>query len=77
MKTIILISLFCQSIVLTENLGDYFYSKKNYFDAITEYKRILFFKDYDNKEDVLYKIVRTYYDWWKLREYEDVLLHII
>lgn len=76
MKTIILISFFCQSIVLAENLGDYFHSKKNYFDAITEYRRILFFKDYDNKDDILYKMGRTYYDWGKLREAEDMLLHI-
>lgn len=62
--------------VLAENLGDYFYSQKNYFDAIIEYRRILFFKDYDTKEDVLYKMGRTYYDWGKLREAEDVLLHI-
>lgn len=77
MRATILISFFCQSVTLAVNLGDFFYSQQNYFDAITEYRRILFHKDYDNKEDILYKMGRTYYDWGKLREAEDVLLQMI
>jgi len=46
---------------MSQNLGDYYAGKKYYFEAITEYKRQLFTKDYTNKDKVLYKISLLYF----------------
>lgn len=72
-----MISFFCQIIVLAENMGDHLYKQGAYFDAITEYKRILFFKVYGNREEILFGMAKTYYDLGMKRDTEDLLLRII
>lgn len=72
----ILISLFFPPRLLADNLGDYFFKQEAYREAVTEYKRILFFEDFENRGDVLYNLANSYYHWNRPREAEKILLDL-
>jgi len=44
-----------------QSLGDYYYQKEHYFEAITEYKRQLCLGQSADTDSLLYKIARSYY----------------
>ncbi len=43
------------------DLGDYLAGKGQYFEAITEYQRQLYFRDYESRDALLLKMARAYY----------------
>ena len=55
-------------------MGDKFFQQQQYFESITEYKRILFAGNYDNKEKILFDMANVYYN---LKEYNEaeIILH--
>ncbi len=60
-----------------DDLGDYFYSKQHYFEAVTEYKRLLFFKHYYSKDEILYKIAKAYYSGGQKETAANTLVELI
>jgi hypothetical protein len=77
-KRIILILLVTCPIVLSaENLGDYYYAKQHYFEAITEYKRQLFLGKYESEDEILLKMVNAYRAGKQDLDAEEMLLQAI
>jgi len=61
----------------SENLGDRFFAKHHYFEAITEYKRQLFLHQYDSEDEVLLKMAKTYRAGGQDLDAEEVLLQAV
>lgn len=60
-----------------ESLGDYFYSREQYFEAITEYKRALFCRNYSSEDGTLYKMALAFYAGNQNLAAEEVILRAI
>lgn len=76
LRSAILIGFFFPPTLLAENLGDHFFNQAAYREAVTEYKRILFFEDYENRGDILFSMANSYYHWNQPRKAEKILLDL-
>ncbi|MCK4689820.1 MAG: hypothetical protein KAT41_05965 [Candidatus Marinimicrobia bacterium] len=76
-RVIFCLLLVFSSFSFADDLGDYFYSKQHYFESVTEYKRLLFFKKYSNKDEILYKIAKAYYSSGQKESAANTLLELI
>ena len=63
--------------ILAGDLGDHFFQQKNYYAAITEYKRTLFLDSSQDSSVIIYKMAETYYTWGKLEESGNILTTIL
>jgi len=63
--------------ILADDLGDHFFQQKNYYAAITEYKRTLFLDSSQDSSVIIYKMAETYYTWGKPEESGNILTKIL
>lgn len=73
---IIYILLIFQSLLLARDMGDYFSERGHYFEAVTEYKRLLFFKEYSSEDQILYKIADAYLSGGQKESAKDILIQM-
>lgn len=59
------------------DLGDFYLEKNLYFEAVTEYKRQLYFNQSGEQDDLLYKMARAYYRAEQSHLAEDPLIEAI
>jgi len=76
-KVIALIGILLPALVWAAGLGDYFSERELYFEAITEYKRQLFFNQTGKKDELLLKIVKAYYQTGQKSQAEEPLIEAI
>ncbi len=60
-KKIILFISVIPTLLTASNLGDFYVSRELYFEAVTEYKRQLFFDNSGKQDELLYKIADACY----------------
>ncbi|MCK4639726.1 MAG: hypothetical protein KAU06_00175 [Candidatus Marinimicrobia bacterium] len=76
-KVIVLLALIFPAIVNALNLGDYYFERELYFEAVTEFKRQLFFNKSESKDDLSYKMALAYYNADQKQLAEEPLIEII
>jgi len=76
-RIILLAIVAIPTLLLTQTLGDYYASQGHYFEAITEYKRQLFLREYSSADKILYKIGSAYYSGGKTTAAETPLLEAL
>jgi tetratricopeptide (TPR) repeat protein len=76
-KVIALIVFLLPVLIWASGLGDYFFERELYFEAITEYKRQLFFNQIDKKDELLLKIAKAYYQAGQKSQAEEPLIEAI
>jgi len=76
-RIILTLATFWSVLFSSENLGDYFFGHQHYFEAITEYKRQLFLRQYDSEDAILLKMAKTYRAGGQDLTAEEVLLQAI
>ncbi|MBN2602385.1 MAG: hypothetical protein JXR87_10360 [Candidatus Marinimicrobia bacterium] len=60
-KVITFCYLLLPALMVAADLGDYYSEKDLYFEAITEYKRQLYFNQSGKQDELLYKMANVYY----------------
>lgn len=55
------LAFFLPLLLTAQNLGDYFFDKELYFEAVTEYKRQLYFNEADSEDELLLKTGQACY----------------
>jgi len=76
-KVIALIEILLPTLIWASGLGDYYFEKEFYFEAITEYKRQLFFDQTGKKDELLLKIAKAYYQAGQKSQAEEPLIEAI
>jgi len=76
-KVITLIEILLPVLISAAGLGDYFFERKLYFEAITEYKRQLFFDQTGKKDELLLKTAKAYYQAGQKSQAEEPLIEAI
>jgi hypothetical protein len=76
-KIIALIAFLLPVLIWASGLGDYFFERELYFEAITEYKRQLFFNQIGKKDELLLKIAKAYYQAGQKSQAEEPLIEAI
>jgi len=76
-RIIILWLTYCSAIFSAESLADYYFAKQHYFEAVTEYKRQLFLRQYESEDEILLKTARTYRAGNQELDAEEMLLQAI
>ncbi|MBU1065652.1 hypothetical protein KKC74_12725 [bacterium] len=59
------------------DIGDFYLEKNLYFEAVTEYKRQIYFNQSGEQDDLLYKMARAYYQAEQSHLAEDPLIEAI
>lgn len=75
--TCIVLVLFITIAAEAAELGDYYLEKELYFDAVTEYKRTLFFDQSGHRDQYLYKIADACYQAGQKQLAEEPLIEAI
>jgi len=65
------------AIVNALNLGDYYFERELYFEAVTEFKRQLYFNKSESKDNLLYKMALAYYNADQKYRAEEPLIEVI
>jgi len=55
------LAFFLPLLITAKNLGDYFFDKELYFEAVTEYKRQLYFNEANSEDELLLKTGQACY----------------
>ncbi len=76
-KVIVLLALIFPAITNALNLGDYYFERGLYFEAVTEFKRQLYFNKSESKDDLLYKMALAYYNADQKYRAEEPLIEVI
>jgi len=76
-KVIALIEILLPVLIWAAGLGDYFFERELYFEAITEYKRQLFFDQSGQKDELLLKTAKAYYQAGQKSQAEEPLIEAI
>jgi tetratricopeptide (TPR) repeat protein len=76
-KVIALIVFLLPVLIWASGLGDYFFERELYFEAITEYKRQFFFNQIGKKDELLLKIAKAYYQAGQKSQAEEPLIEAI
>jgi tetratricopeptide (TPR) repeat protein len=76
-KIIALIAFLLPVLIWASGLGDYFFERELYFEAITEYKRQFFFNQIGKKDELLLKIAKAYYQAGQKSQAEEPLIEAI
>ena len=76
-KVIILILLLVPYLLTAMNMGDFYFEKNLYFEAVTEYKRQLYFNQSGKQDELLYKMATAYYQGKQSHLAEDPLIKAV
>jgi hypothetical protein len=76
-KVIALIEIVLPALIWASGLGDHFFERELYFEAITEYKRQLFFNQTGKRDELLLKTAKAYYQAGQKSQAEEPLIEAI
>ena len=76
-KVIAIFYLLLSVVLAAADLGDFYSEKDLYFEAITEYKRQLYFNQSGKQDELLYKMAKVYYQAEQSQLAEEPLIEAI
>jgi len=76
-KIITPIFLLLPCLLTSMNLGDFYFDKDLYFEAVTEFKRQLYFNQSGKQDELLYKMATAYYQGEQSHLAEDPLIEAV
>jgi len=76
-KVILVFNILLPLLLTAMDLGDFYFEKKLYFEAVTEYKRQLYFNQSGKRDELLWKMARAYHKAGQFHLAEEPLVEAI